>query len=80
MGTILVVLILAGIVGMAVRSMIRDKKAGKSFQCGGDCKFCGGYCRQVKAAGEGETSGKEEAAGKISPGERMRFTEAGRDR
>ena len=42
MGTIIVGLVLIAIVGLAVRSMIRDKKAGKSIQCGGDCKHCGG--------------------------------------
>ena len=34
----------SGLLGLAVRSMIRDKKAGKSLQCGGDCKNCGGHC------------------------------------
>ena len=42
MGTIIVGLVLAAIVGLAVRSMVKDKKAGKSIQCGGDCKHCGG--------------------------------------
>lgn len=44
MGTALVSLILAGIVACIIRSMIRDKKNGKSIQCGGDCKYCGGHC------------------------------------
>jgi hypothetical protein len=44
LGTIIVGLIVAGIVALAIRSMIRDKKAGKSIQCGGDCKHCGGHC------------------------------------
>jgi hypothetical protein len=43
-GTIAVGLIVAGVVALAIRSMIRDKKAGKSIQCGGDCKHCGGHC------------------------------------
>lgn len=44
MGTIIVgVIVLAGI-GLAIRSMIKDKKAGKSLHCGGDCKHCGGGC------------------------------------
>ena len=42
MGTIIVGLVLVVIVGLAVRSMVKDKKAGKSIQCGGDCKHCGG--------------------------------------
>lgn len=32
------------IVAIAVCSMISDKKKGKSLQCGGDCKRCGGHC------------------------------------
>ena len=39
---IIVGLVLVVIVGLAVRSMVKDKKAGKSIQCGGDCKHCGG--------------------------------------
>lgn len=45
MGTILVLAVLAAAVGLVVRSMIRDKKNGKSLQCGGDCSHCGGHCR-----------------------------------
>lgn len=44
MGTFIVSVILVGIVCLIVRSMIRDKKNGKSLQCGGDCKHCGGHC------------------------------------
>lgn len=44
MGTVIVFVILAGVVGLSIRSMIRDKKAGKSLQCGQDCKHCGGHC------------------------------------
>ena len=29
---------------LAIRSMIRDKKAGKSLSCGCDCKHCSGAC------------------------------------
>ncbi len=42
MGTAVVLVVVAGIVGLAVRSMVKDKKAGKSIQCGGDCGHCGG--------------------------------------
>ena len=42
MGTIIVGLVLVVIVGLAVRSMVKEKKAGNSIQCGGDCKHCGG--------------------------------------
>lgn len=45
MGTFIVGIILLLIVGIIVGSMIRDKKNGKSIQCGGDCKHCGGHCR-----------------------------------
>ncbi len=43
MGTIIVALAVCGLVALAVISMIRDKKKGKSLQCGGDCKNCGGH-------------------------------------
>lgn len=42
MGTVVVLAIVILAVGLAVRSMIKDKKQGKSIQCGGDCKHCGG--------------------------------------
>lgn len=44
MGTILVAVLVAVIVGLIIYSMVRDKKNGKSIQCGGDCKHCGGHC------------------------------------
>lgn len=44
MGTLVVSLLLLGAVALAVRSMIRDKKNGKSLQCGGDCGHCGRHC------------------------------------
>ncbi len=44
MGTLVVLIVVAGLVSLAVRSMINDKKSGKSIQCGGDCKHCGGHC------------------------------------
>lgn len=44
MGTLIVGLVVLGIVGMVVRSMVQDKKKGKSIQCGSDCKNCGGHC------------------------------------
>ncbi len=46
MGTavVLSVVVLAAV--LAVRSMIKDKKNGKSIQCGGDCKHCGGGCHK----------------------------------
>ncbi|MCD7820133.1 MAG: FeoB-associated Cys-rich membrane protein [Lachnospiraceae bacterium] len=44
MGTVLVGGILVVVVGFIIRSMIKDKKAGKSLQCGGDCSKCKGHC------------------------------------
>lgn len=44
MGTVITAAVLAGIVVLIVRSMIRDKKNGKSLQCGCDCKHCSGHC------------------------------------
>ena len=44
MGTVIVLVVVLAAVGLAVRSMVKDKKAGKSLQCGGDCKHCGGHC------------------------------------
>ena len=44
MGTVVVLAILAGVVALIVRKMIKVKKNGKSIQCGGDCSHCGGHC------------------------------------
>lgn len=44
MGTVIAGAAVAGIVFLAVRSMAKDKKEGKSIQCGGNCKNCGGHC------------------------------------
>jgi len=44
MGTLAVSAVVIGAVVMIIRSMIRDKKNGKSIQCGGQCKDCGGHC------------------------------------
>lgn len=44
MGTIVVGAILVVIVGFIIAGMVRDKKNGKSLQCGGDCSKCGGHC------------------------------------
>lgn len=44
LGTIVVVGILICVIGLAIFSMIRDKRNGKSLQCGCDCKKCGGHC------------------------------------
>lgn len=57
MGTIVVLAILIVAVALVVRSMIRDKKNGKSIQCGGDCKYCGGHCHQVTQMDGGKKNG-----------------------
>lgn len=44
MGTFIVGVVLLLIVAIIIRSMIHDKKQGKSIQCGGECKHCGGHC------------------------------------
>lgn len=44
MGTIVVLLAVIGAVTLIIKSMIRDKKNGKSIQCGVSCKDCGGHC------------------------------------
>ncbi len=43
-GTLAVLLVVIIIIGLIVRSMIKDKKEGKALHCGGDCKHCGGAC------------------------------------
>ena len=44
METAVVFVLLVGVVGMIIRSMIKDKKAGKSLQCGQNCNHCSGHC------------------------------------
>lgn len=44
MGTVVVGAVLAGIVALIVRSIVKDKKNGKSPACGGDCSSCGHHC------------------------------------
>lgn len=52
MGTFVTLLILAGVIALIVRSMIRDKKSGKSLSCGGDCSRCHSACQGGGARGE----------------------------
>lgn len=42
--TIIVGVVLLGAVALVIRSMVKDKKKGKSLQCGCDCSKCGGHC------------------------------------
>lgn len=44
MGTLIVGLIVLGMIVLAFRRMFKNKKQGKSIQCGSDCKNCGGHC------------------------------------
>ncbi|MDE6876115.1 MAG: FeoB-associated Cys-rich membrane protein [Lachnospiraceae bacterium] len=52
MGTAIVFIFLAGVVAIIIRSMVRDKKAGKSLQCGKNCAACGGHCHAPAAEGK----------------------------
>lgn len=42
MGTFFVLVALGLIVVLIIRSMIKDRKNGKSLSCGGDCSRCKG--------------------------------------
>ncbi len=46
MGTVITLGVVVTIVVAIITSMIRDKKSGKSIQCGSDCKHCGGHCNR----------------------------------
>lgn len=50
MGTEVVLVIVIIAVVLAVKSMVKDKRQGKSLQCGGDCKHCGGGCHSYHGA------------------------------
>ena len=49
LGTVLVAVILIILVALVIRSLVKDKKAGKST-CGSNCAHCAmaGKCHQVK--------------------------------
>ncbi|MDO5521857.1 MAG: FeoB-associated Cys-rich membrane protein [bacterium] len=44
MGTVIVGVIVVAIVAAIIIKMVKDKKQGKSLQCGCDCKHCNGHC------------------------------------
>lgn len=44
MGTFVTLIVLIAVVWMAVAGMVKDKRKGKSLQCGMDCKNCKGHC------------------------------------
>ncbi len=41
MGTVIVLVVLGAVVALIIRSIVKDKKSGKS-SCGGDCSKCKG--------------------------------------
>lgn len=42
MGTAVVLVVLIGMVAFVIRSMIKEKRAGKSLSCGKNCGACAG--------------------------------------
>ena len=44
MATFIVGAVVLAVVGLIIRSMVKDKKNGKSLQCGCDCKHCNEHC------------------------------------
>lgn len=44
MGTVIVLAVLAAVTGLIIRKMVKDKRSGKSIQCGCDCNSCRGHC------------------------------------
>ncbi len=44
MGTLIVAAAVFAAAALALRSMIRSRRNGKSLQCGGDCGKCRGHC------------------------------------
>ena len=44
MATFIVGAVVLAVVGLIIRSMVKDKKNGKSLQCGCVCKHCNGHC------------------------------------
>ena len=44
MATFIVGAVVLAVVGLIIRSLVKNKKNGKSLQCGCDCKHCNGHC------------------------------------
>ena len=60
MGTVIVGAIVLGVVGLAVRSIMKDKKSGKG--CNGNCGSCGGNIFikvGIKTAGTDDKLGQQ---------------------
>ncbi|MBR0207953.1 MAG: FeoB-associated Cys-rich membrane protein [Oscillospiraceae bacterium] len=59
---IVLVAVIVLIVGLLIRSMIRDKKAGRS-SCGGNCAACGGCSSRGRCeAASGRMNGPSDSA------------------
>lgn len=56
---IVLIAVIAGIVALLIRGMLRDKKAGKHV-CGGNCACCGGCsaCNGCKEASQADKRNK----------------------
>lgn len=63
-GTIAVCIVLLVIVGAIIASMIRDKKAGKSPTCGGNCGHCSMGCAGCSACHGAAVNGKAQNTGR----------------
>ena len=48
MGNLIVGAVLIAAVAFVIRGMVRDKKNGKSLQCGCGCSHCSGHCTESK--------------------------------
>ena len=59
MGTVVTGAVVVVIVGLIIRSMVRDKKNGKSLQCGGDCSQCGGTVINIGGDHDGRSKQSE---------------------
>ena len=57
MGTVIVGIILLLIIAAIIHSMVKDKKNGKSIQCGGDCSKCKGCHQDSRHAWNGNNKG-----------------------
>lgn len=42
LGNLIVIAVLIGVVALAIRSVWKDHKSGKSCACSGDCSHCKG--------------------------------------
>ena len=47
LGTFLILLVVVAVVGLVIRGMVKDQRAGKSSG-GGACSHCGSVCHEPK--------------------------------